>query len=77
VYLEKGKLINSSSTYNKDESTHVTLYTYSFYIDEIKFYGSTKHIFHRNYIYKWSMKYSKLSDQSIFDNNQKRVKVIK
>jgi len=71
------KLINWSSIYNRDNSTHIALYTFSFFIDGIKIYCSKKNIFHKEHIYQWSVYYRKLSDRSIFENYQEHAKVLK
>jgi len=71
------KLIEYSSIYDRKKSTHVALYTFSFFNEGQKMYGSTKHIFYKDNIYVWSIRYLKLSDKSIFDNYQEYVKVLK
>lgn len=70
------KLINFSSTIDKKKDTYIAIYTSSFFIEGQKMYSSTKHIYYKDKIYKWTVGYVNLNDKYIFDNYKSNCKVI-
>ena len=73
----KANIINFSSSLDKNKDTYIAIYTYSYYIEGQKVYSSTKHIYYKDKIYKWTVGYVNKANKSIFDNYKKPSKVIK
>ena len=73
----KANIINFSSSLDKNKDTYIAIYTYSYYIEGQKVYSSTKHIYYKDKIYKWTVGYVNKANKSIFDNYKKHSKVIK
>ena len=52
------------------------MYTSSYILGEQKVYSSTKQIYYKDKVYKWSISYVDKSDKNIFDEYQHNVKII-
>lgn len=68
--------INFSSKLDKYNDTYIAVYTSNYFQDGEKVYSSTKHIYYKDNIYKWTISYVNQSNKNIFDEYQHNVKVI-
>lgn len=75
--IEKRTLINFSSTLDKENDTYVAIYTSSYFLDSQKVYSSTKHIYYKDKVYKWTVSYINESNKNIFDEYEHNVKILK
>ena len=69
-------LINFSSTLDKEKDTYVAIYTSSYFLDSQKVYSSTKHIYYKDKVYKWTVSYVNESNKFIFDEYQHNIKIL-
>ncbi len=69
-------VISFSSSLDKYNDKYIAIYTSSFFMDGQKVYSTTKHIYYKDKIYKWTITYVDKSDKKIFDEYQHNVKVI-
>ena len=71
------KLINFSSTLDRHKDTYIAIYHSSYFLNEQKIYSSTKHIYYKDKVYKWSISYINKDDKKIFDDYKHHVKTLK
>lgn len=70
-------LMNFSSTLDANNNTYIAVYDSNYFIEDKKVYTSTKHIYHKDSVFKWSVSYVNKEDKSIFDEYQDNVKIIR
>lgn len=71
------KIIDFSSSLYKKTNTYIAIYTSTYIMEGQKVYSSTKHIYYKDKIYKWTLGYVNKNNKSIFDNYRKYCKAIK
>lgn len=69
-------LIKLSSTLDKNKSTYIAIYSYSYFVEGQKFYSSTKNIYYKDKSYKWTVTSVNKNNKNIFDKYSKYCKVI-
>jgi hypothetical protein len=69
-------LINFSSTLDKENDTYVAIYNLNYIFDGQKVYSSTKHIYYKDKVYKWTVSYVNESNKFIFDEYQHNIKIL-
>ena len=74
--IDNRTLINFSSTLDKEKDTYVAIYTSSYFLDSQKVYSSTKHIYYKDKVYKWTVSYVNESNKFIFDEYQHNIKIL-
>jgi len=70
-------IIDFTSSLDKYIDTYIAIYTNSYYLEGQKIYSTTKHIFYKDKVYKWSVSYVNKEDKTIFDEYQHNVKILK
>ncbi len=70
------KLIDFSSTLDKKNNTYIALYTSYYLLDGQKVYSSTKQIYFKDKIYKWSVSYIDAANRIIFDKYKENCQII-
>lgn len=70
-------LIDFTSSLDKYNDTYIAIYTSTYTTEGQKIYSTTKHIYYKDKIYKWTMSYLDKSKKNIFDEYQHNVKLIK
>lgn len=76
VKTDNRTLIAFSSTLDKYNDSYTAIYTSSYFLEDQKVYTSTKHIFYKDKVYKWSVSYVDSSNKDIFDNYKGNVKLL-
>lgn len=74
--IDNRTLINFSSTLDKEKDTYVAIYTSSYFLDSQKVYSSTKHIYYKDKVYKWTVSYVNESNKFIFDEYQHNIEIL-
>lgn len=69
-------LINFSSTLDANNNTYIAIYDSNYFIEGKKVYTSTKHIYYKDSVFKWSVSYLDSKNKKIFDTYEKNVKIL-
>lgn len=69
-------VIDFSSSLDKYNDEYVAIYTSSLIMDGQKVYFTTKHIYYKDKVYKWTVSYVNEADKTIFDEYQHNVKIL-
>jgi len=69
-------IISFSSKFNKGKNTYIAIYSYSYEMNNQKVYVSSKQIFYKRKVYKWTVQSFSKSDNSIFNKYKKFCKII-
>lgn len=69
-------IISFSSKFNKKQNSYIALYTSTYMRNSQKIYVSTKQIFYKRKVYKWTVQSFSKSDNSIFNKYKKFCQVI-
>ncbi|MFT4739616.1 MAG: hypothetical protein ACI9L9_000389 [Marivirga sp.] len=71
------KIINFSSTINNNKSTYIAIFTSRYTGEGKKNYTSTKRVYYKDKLYKWSVTSDDNSGKNIFDKYRKYNTIIK
>jgi hypothetical protein len=69
-------IISFSSKFKKKQNTYIAIYSSSYVMNNQKIYLSTKQIFYKRKVYKWTVQSFSKSDNGIFDEYKKFCQVI-
>lgn len=74
--VDNRTIIEFSSTFDKYNDKYIAIYTSYYYLDGQKVYSTSKHIFYKEQVYKWSVSYFDKKDKRIFDEYHHNVKIL-
>lgn len=74
---DKRTIIDFASSLDKYNDKYIAIHTTSYLMEEQKVYSTTKHIYYKKEIYKWTVTYMDKSNKSIFDDYHHNVKILK
>ncbi|MAC83380.1 MAG: hypothetical protein CL624_04525 [Arcobacter sp.] len=77
LQIDNRTLVDFTSSLDKYNDTYIAIYTSTYILDGQKVYSTTKHIYYKDRIYKWTMSYIDQSKKDIFDKYQHNVKILK
>ena len=71
------KILSFSSKASSRKDSYIAIFTTSFTQGGQKVYASSKQIYYKKYMYKWTVMYTDRNDKQIFDKYQDSVKVLR
>ncbi len=71
------KILSFSSKDSSRKDSYIAISTTSFTQGGQKVYASSKQIYYKKYMYKWTVMYTDRNDKQIFDKYQDSVRVLR